>query len=82
MSSNLYWFTKPQEHDISYLKKPLAQEIWGTDGSMTTHEVEVDSSIFPFLRGLMASNDYYKEDAENLMKAIEKHGSVYLKIIW
>lgn len=83
MSSNLFWFTKPQTHDISSLKKVIAREVWDTDGSMSTSEIEVDNGIFPFLRGLIASNeDYYGEDAKSLIEAIEKHGTVYIKISW
>lgn len=85
MSSSLYWMPKPVEpkkNNIGYLDQILAKEVWkAEDKYFCTDEREVGDWLVPFLKGLVAGGSAeIARDAQKLISAIEKYGSVILMI--
>lgn len=85
MSTNLYLRPIPPEDEaFAYeLKFSLAPRLWGHDGSLSGDWTKVDRDLIPFLEGVLAGAPKDSERAKealSLIKAIEKHGSVELRL--
>jgi len=84
MSTSLYWKPlpeEPKERSIYSLKWALAKKLGSYDGSVSEDLGIVDSSIIPFLEGIVVAGDKdMSADAQNLIDAINKHGKVQLVI--
>lgn len=77
MSSSLMW--RPVVVDATPLPKSLkfslSRRLWDTDGSCGEGAITVSANLVPYLEGL---RDAGVDGANELIKAIETHGSVVL----
>lgn len=87
MSTCLYWSIvpkEPSESSLYSLKRIMAKRLGSMDGSCSESLGVVDSSLIPFLEGLIDGdttvNRDIAQDAQSLIDAIKKYGKVQLTI--
>ena len=85
MSTNLYWRPVPREippaRTVNALKRAIARRVWDHDGSLHGDTIIVGTELLPYLEGLRdAGTEETREDASELIEAIQEHGSVEIWI--
>lgn len=85
MSSDLYWLPPPKDRNknfVSYLKYEIGQ-YFDEEYNGGNMERMVGEELIPFLKGIVATGTKdQKQDAKNLIEAIDKYGEVELIIGW
>lgn len=83
MSTNLYYRLPVDDKYLGKeLKFHIAPEVWGHDGSLGSDWTKVDSSLIPFLKGLVsAGNEDVSKEAKKLLGLIEKYETVEIALV-
>lgn len=85
MSSDPFWMPPPQRREEQQLPRELkyilGRELWGHYGTCRGEPTEMGKEWVPFLNGVVAAgDDEMKAGAKALLAAIQKHGSVIVRI--
>lgn len=81
MSSTLYWRPEPKDKNNldDGLKRILGKHFWCQDGSLGSSKIKLDIGNREFIKYFEGLKDAGVPDAEKLLEAVEKYGSI---IIW